>query len=206
MMYSILRFIFVLLLVIKPLSAAADNTILILGDSLSAAYGLKQEQGWVKLLQDKYDSEQAPVQLINASISGETTGGALRRLDALLNQFQPSHVLIELGGNDGLRGFPIKRLKDNLASLVSKSQQADAKVAIMEIHIPPNYGPRYTGQFTASFAAIADETDSHLMPFFVLDIASDKSLMQNDNIHPNKTAQPILRDTMYKSISEWVKY
>ena len=206
MMYSILRFIFVLLLVIKPLSAAADNTILILGDSLSAAYGLKQEQGWVKLLQDKYDSEQAPVQLINASISGETTGGALRRLDALLNEFQPSHVLIELGGNDGLRGFPIKRLKDNLASLVSKSKQADAKVAIMEIHIPPNYGPRYTGQFTASFAAIADETDSHLMPFFVLDIASDKSLMQNDNIHPNKTAQPILRDTMYKSISEWVKY
>lgn len=206
MMYSILRFIFVLLLVIKPLSAAADNTILILGDSLSAAYGLKQEQGWVKLLQDKYDSEQAPVQLINASISGETTGGALRRLDALLKEFQPSHVLIELGGNDGLRGFPIKRLKDNLASLVSKSQQADAKVAIMEIHIPPNYGPRYTGQFTASFAAIADETDSHLMPFFVLDIASDKSLMQNDNIHPNKTAQPILRDTMYKSISEWVKY
>ncbi|HEA18758.1 MAG TPA: arylesterase [Pseudoalteromonas prydzensis] len=206
MMYSILRFIFVLLLVIKPLSAAADNTILILGDSLSAAYGLKQEQGWVKLLQDKYDSEQTPVQLINASISGETTGGALRRLDALLNEFQPSHVLIELGGNDGLRGFPIKRLKDNLASLVSKSKQADAKVAIMEIHIPPNYGPRYTGQFTASFAAIADETDSHLMPFFVLDIASDKSLMQNDNIHPNKTAQPILRDTMYKSISEWVKY
>ncbi|MBE0379167.1 arylesterase [Pseudoalteromonas prydzensis] len=206
MMNSILRFIFVLLLVIKPLSAAADNTILILGDSLSAAYGLKQEQGWVKLLQDKYDTEQAPVQLINASISGETTGGALRRLDSLLNEFQPSHVLIELGGNDGLRGFPIKRLKENLASLVSKSKQADAKVAIMEIHIPPNYGPRYTGQFTASFATIADETDSHLMPFFVLDIASDKSLMQNDNIHPNKTAQPILRDTMYKSISEWVKY
>lgn len=204
MMNSILRFIFVLLLVIKPLSAAADNTILILGDSLSAAYGLKQEQGWVKLLQDKYDTEQAPVQLINASISGETTGGALRRLDSLLNEFQPSHVLIELGGNDGLRGFPIKRLKENLASLVSKSKQADAKVAIMEIHIPPNYGPRYTGQFTASFATIADETNSHLMPFFVLDIAADKSLMQNDNIHPNKTAQPILRDTMYKSINDWI--
>ena len=204
MMNSILRFIFVLLLVIKPLSAAADNTILILGDSLSAAYGLKQEQGWVKLLQDKYDTEQAPVQLINASISGETTGGALRRLDSLLNEFQPSHVLIELGGNDGLRGFPIKRLKENLANLVSKSKQANAKVAIMEIHIPPNYGPRYTGQFTASFATIADETDSHLMPFFVLDIASDKSLMQNDNIHPNKTAQPILRDVMYKSINDWI--
>ena len=204
MMYSILRFIFVSLLVIKPLSAAADNTILILGDSLSAAYGLKQEQGWVKLLQDKYDAEQAPIQLINASISGETTGGALRRLDSLLNDFKPSHVLIELGGNDGLRGFPIKRLKENLVSLVSKSKQTDAKVAIMEIHIPPNYGPRYTGMFTDSFTTIADETNSYLMSFFVLKVATDNSLMQNDNIHPNKTAQPILRDVMYKSINDWI--
>ncbi|MFY8325717.1 arylesterase [Pseudoalteromonas sp. ZZD1] len=204
MMHSILRFIFVLLLVIKPLTAAADNTILILGDSLSAAYGLKQEQGWVKLLQDKYDAEQANVQLINASISGETTGGALRRLEGLLNEFSPSHVLIELGGNDGLRGFPIKKLQDNLTSLVQTSKQADAQVAIMEIHIPPNYGPRYTGMFTDSFTKIADETNSYLMPFFVLKVATDNSLMQNDNIHPNKTAQPMLRDEMYKSINDWL--
>jgi len=204
MMHSILRFLFVLLLVIKPLTVAADNTILILGDSLSAAYGLKQEQGWVKLLQDKYDADQTGVQLINASISGETTGGALRRLAGLLDEFQPSHVLIELGGNDGLRGFPTKKLQDNLTSLVDKSKQSGAKVAIMEIHIPPNYGPRYTKMFTESFALIAEQTNSHLMPFFVLNVATDSSLMLSDNIHPNKDAQPILRDVMYKSINNWL--
>jgi len=204
MMHSILRFLFVLLLVIKPLTVAADNTILILGDSLSAAYGLKQEQGWVKLLQDKYDADQTGVQLINASISGETTGGALRRLAGLLDEFQPSHVLIELGGNDGLRGFPTKKLQDNLTSLVDKSKQSGAQVAIMEIHIPPNYGPRYTKMFTESFALIAEQTNSHLMPFFVLNVATDSSLMLRDNIHPNKDAQPILRDVMYKSINNWL--
>lgn len=204
-MHPILRFIFVLLLVIKPLSAVADNTILILGDSLSAAYGLKQEQGWVKLLQDKYDAEQAPVQLINASISGETTGGALRRLDGLLDEFQPSHVLIELGGNDGLRGFPVDRLASNLRELTTKSQKVGSTTAIMEVQIPPNYGPRYTKLFTDTFSTVAEETDSHLMPFFMVDIAPDASLMQNDRIHPNLKAQPLIRDTMYKTINDWLK-
>lgn len=189
MMHPILRFIFVLLLVIKPLTAAADNTILILGDSLSAAYGLKQEQGWVKLLQDKYDEKSQPVNLVNASISGETTGGALRRLDTLLAEFEPTHVLIELGGNDGLRGFPIKRLHANLRDLINKSQQAGAKTAVMEVQIPPNYGPRYTKLFTDSFESIANETDSELMPFFMLGIAGRPELMQNDNLHPNADAQ-----------------
>ncbi|MCF7498972.1 arylesterase [Pseudoalteromonas sp. L1] len=204
MMYPILRFIFVLLLVIKPLTAAADNTILILGDSLSAAYGLKQEQGWVKLLQDKYDEKDQSVYLVNASISGETTGGALRRLDALLDEFEPTHVLIELGGNDGLRGFPIRRLQANLRDLVSKSQQAGATTAIMEVHIPPNYGPRYTKLFTGSFETIADETNSELLPFFMLEIAARPELMQNDNLHPNAEAQPLIRDIMYKEINQWL--
>ena len=204
MMYPILRFIFVLLLVIKPLTAAADNTILILGDSLSAAYGLKQEQGWVKLLQDKYDEKDQSVYLVNASISGETTGGALRRLDALLSEFEPTHVLIELGGNDGLRGFPIKRLQANLRDLITKSQQIGAKTAVMEVQIPPNYGPRYSKMFTDSFASVSEATDSHLMPFFVLKVAGKSELMQNDNLHPNKTAQPILRDEMYNTINQWL--
>lgn len=204
MMHPILRFIFVLLLVIKPLTAAADNTILILGDSLSAAYGLKQEQGWVKLLQDKYNEKSQPVNLVNASISGETTGGALRRLDALLAEFEPTHVLIELGGNDGLRGFPIKRLHANLRDLINKSQQAGAKTAVMEVQIPPNYGPRYTKLFTDSFESIANETDSELMPFFMLDIAGRPELMQNDNLHPNADAQPLIRDFMYKTINDWL--
>jgi len=204
MTHSILRFVFILFLVIKPLSAAADNTILILGDSLSAAYGLKQEQGWVKLLQDKYDAEQSNIELINASISGETTGGALRRLDALLEQYEPTHVLIELGANDGLRGFPVNKMQANLTSLIEKSQAANAMTALMEIYIPPNYGPRYSKMFTDSFTQVSENTNAYLMDFFVLNIAGQSDLMQNDGLHPNKKAQPLIRDEMYESIKQWL--
>ena len=204
MTHSILRLVFILFLVIKPLSAAADNTILILGDSLSAAYGLQQEQGWVKLLQDKYNDEQADIALVNASISGETSGGALRRLDALLTQYQPTHVLIELGANDGLRGFPVKKMQANLTSLIQKSQAANAMTALMEIYIPPNYGPRYSKMFTDSFSQISEETNTHLLNFFMLNIADKPELMQNDGLHPNKKAQPLIRDEMYDSIQTWL--
>ncbi|WP_024594352.1 MULTISPECIES: arylesterase [unclassified Pseudoalteromonas] len=204
MTHSILRLVFILFLVIKPLSAAADNTILILGDSLSAAYGLQQEEGWVKLLQDKYDDEQADIELINASISGETSGGALRRLDALLEQYEPTHVLIELGANDGLRGFPVKKMQANLTSLIQKSQATNAMTALMEIYIPPNYGPRYSKMFTDTFSRVSEETNAHLMNFFMLDIASQSDLMQNDSLHPNKKAQPLIRDEMYDSIKKWL--
>ncbi|MDP2567018.1 MULTISPECIES: arylesterase [Pseudoalteromonas] len=204
MTHSILRLVFILFLVIKPLSAAADNTILILGDSLSAAYGLQQEQGWVKLLQDKYNDEQADIALVNASISGETSGGALRRLDALLTQYQPTHVLIELGANDGLRGFPVKKMQANLTALIQKSQAANAMTALMEIYIPPNYGPRYSKMFTDSFSQISEETNTHLLNFFMLNIADKPELMQNDGLHPNKKAQPLIRDEMYDSIKTWL--
>ncbi|CAM2941644.1 arylesterase [Pseudoalteromonas distincta] len=204
MTHSILRLVFILFLVIKPLSAAANNTILILGDSLSAAYGLQQEEGWVKLLQDKYDDEQTDIELINASISGETSGGALRRLDALLEQYEPTHVLIELGANDGLRGFPVKKMQANLTSLIQKSQAANAMTALMEIYIPPNYGPRYSKMFTDTFTDVSEETNAHLMNFFMLNIASQSDLMQNDSLHPNKKAQPLIRDEMYDSIKKWL--
>jgi len=204
MTHSILRLVFILFLVIKPLSAAADNTILILGDSLSAAYGLQQEEGWVKLLQDKYDDEQVDIELINASISGETSGGALRRLDALLEQYEPTHVLIELGANDGLRGFPVKKMQTNLTSLIQKSQAANAMTALMEIYIPPNYGPRYSKMFTDTFSRVSEETNAHLMNFFMLDVAGQPELMQNDSLHPNKKAQQLIRDEMYDSIKKWL--
>ncbi|MET6758877.1 arylesterase [Pseudoalteromonas sp. NCIMB_1079] len=204
MTHSILRLVFILFLVIKPLSAAADNTILILGDSLSAAYGLQQEEGWVKLLQDKYDDEQADIELINASISGETSGGALRRLDALLEQYEPTHVLIELGANDGLRGFPVKKMQTNLTSLIQKSQAANAMTALMEVYIPPNYGPRYSKMFTDTFSRVSEETNAHLMNFFMLNIAGQPELMQNDSLHPNKKAQLLIRDEMYDSIKKWL--
>jgi acyl-CoA thioesterase-1 len=204
MTHSILRLVFILFLVIKPLTAAADNTILILGDSLSAAYGLQQEEGWVKLLQDKYDAEQADIELINASISGETSGGALRRLDALLEQYEPTHVLIEIGANDGLRGFPVKKMQANITALVEKSKAANTMTALMEIYIPPNYGPRYSKMFTDSFTNVSEEQNIHLMDFFMLDIAGKTELMQNDGLHPNKKAQPLIRDEMYDSIKKWL--
>lgn len=204
MTHSILRILLILFLIIKPLHAAANNTILILGDSLSAAYGLKQEQGWVPLLQKKFDDEQRNIKLINASISGETTGGALRRLDTLLSQYAPTHVLVELGANDGLRGFPIAKMQSNLTALITKSQTKNAKTAIMQMYIPPNYGPRYSKMFTDSFTLVSNATDSYLIPFFLLNVADKPELMQNDNLHPNKSAQPILRDEMYNAIKHWL--
>ncbi|WP_105265034.1 arylesterase [Pseudoalteromonas sp. T1lg76] len=200
----ILRILLVLLVVTKPFMAWADNQILILGDSLSAAYGLKQHQGWVQLLQDTYEEQKKPIKLINASISGETTGGALRRLEGILASHQPSHVLIELGGNDGLRGFPIPKMQQNLTALIKQSQAAGAEVAVMAIRIPPNYGPRYTQMFEASFATVAEQQGAHLLPFFVEQVATDGSLMQNDNIHPNAEAQPLLRDIMAEHIETWL--
>lgn len=192
-----------LVMSVAPFSAWAETKILILGDSLSAAYGLKQQQGWVKLLQNAYKDTNQPITLINASISGETTGGALRRLPQLLKQHTPSHVLIELGGNDGLRGFPINRLQQNLTSLIETSQKTGAEVAIMQIRIPPNYGARYLNLFTTSFEKAAKQHHVYLMPFFLDTIATDKKLMQNDNIHPNLAAQPLLKDIMKAQIKQW---
>ena len=156
------------------------------------------------MLQDTYEQQNTPTTLINASISGETTGGALRRLDAILKEHTPTHVLIELGGNDGLRGFPVTKMKANLHALIDKSQEAGAEVALMQIRIPPNYGRRYTELFEQSFVDVAKEKQVTLMPFFVEQVATDGELMQNDNIHPNAEAQPILRDIMNTQISNWL--
>ena len=185
-------------------SPLQQQTILVVGDSISAGFGIDKDLGWVALLGQRLESKFTQYALVNASISGETTGGALRRLDALLEQYQPTHVLIELGANDGLRGFPITKMQTNLTALIEKSQAADAQTALMEIYIPPNYGPRYSKMFTDSFTSVSEATNSHLMPFFVLKVAGKNELMQNDNLHPNKTAQPILRDEMYNTINQWL--
>lgn len=188
-----------------PLSANAKQKLMIVGDSLSAAYGMKQDDGWVKLLQNKYDSEQKSIAIVNVSVSGQTTGNALAKIAQQLQDIQPSHVLIELGGNDGLRGFPVKRLRSNLTEMVRASQQAGAKVAVMEIQIPPNLGPRYTSMFTASYKAVTEATDSYLMPYFMLEVAGKPDLMQDDNLHPNEQAQPLIRDFMQREIGKWMK-
>ncbi|MCG9759656.1 MULTISPECIES: arylesterase [Pseudoalteromonas] len=204
MKYYFLKLLFILVIVMTPLSANAKQKLMIVGDSLSAAYGLKQDDGWVKLLQNKYETEQNPIEIINVSVSGQTTGNAVAKISQQLKTISPTHVLIELGGNDGLRGFPIKRLKANLTQLVQSSQQVGANVAVMEIQIPPNLGPRYTSMFTESYQQVTEQTNSYLMPYFMLEVADKPELMQSDNLHPNKEAQPLIRDFMYEEINKWL--
>ena len=186
-------------------TSVANDKILLIGDSLSAGYGLEQAQAWVHLLQNKYSDDNTPITIINTAISGQTTDNALLKIDVWLKTHQPSHVLIELGGNDGIRGFPVKLLQKHLHLLVTKSQQHGAKVALMEIQIPPNLGPRYLQMFTGSYNKVAKQTGAYLMPFFMENIAIDTSLMLNDNLHPNVKAQPIIRDFMDKEIAKWLQ-
>lgn len=200
----LVRFLCLFCLGTLSTQAISASKVLILGDSLSAGYGLKQEQGWVHLLQYTYENKKQPIKLINASISGETSGGALRRLNAILETQKPDYVLIEIGGNDGLRGFPIKALENNLLQLIQKTRDFGAIPAVMTIQIPPNYGPRYSKMFTNSFKKVARKSNTRLLPFFMDNIAIETGLMQSDGIHPNKAAQPIIRDKMEKEINSWL--
>ena len=186
-------------------SNEAQDKILLIGDSLSAGYGLKQGQDWVHLLQNEYDEHNKQITIINTAISGQTTDNALLQIDAWLNTHKPSHVLIELGGNDGIRGFPVSLLQKHLTALITKSQDAGAKVALMEIQIPPNMGPRYLKMFVDSYGKVAEQTGAYLMPYFMVEVAVDSSLMQNDNLHPNAKAQPIIRDFMALEIDKWLQ-
>ena len=185
------------MLLALSLTAAAvqAKTLLILGDSLSAGYGLSQQQSWVHLLQQKLDQQNSGWTLVNASISGETSGGGLARLPALLQQHKPHYVLVELGANDGLRGFPVPQLETNLNAIVQHIKQQH-KALLMQIRIPPNYGPRYSKLFTDLYPKIAKEQQIPLWPFFMETIALKQQWMQADGLHPNLEAQPVIADLM----------
>ncbi len=187
-------------------ASANDTKIMIIGDSLSAGYGLKQALSWVNLLQNKYETEQKAITLVNTSVSGQTTDNALLTIDKQLESHRPSHVLIELGANDGLRGFPPKLIRKHLRELVEKSQASGAHVALMQIQIPPNYGKRYSTLFADSYPLVSQQTEAYLMDYFMLPVAADRSLMQNDNLHPNAKAQPVIRDFMYERIARWLAH
>ena len=174
-----------------------DKTVLVFGDSLSASYGIEEEQGWVNLLSEKLRQAQSPYSVINASVSGETSTGGLSRLPAALAEFQPSVVILELGGNDGLRGLPLATLQANLEEMVSLSQQAGAKVLLAGIQIPPNYGPRYTEPFYALFGDIAESEQLPFVPFLIDGIPQQPELMQNDGIHPRAEAQHMILDNVW---------
>ena len=180
---------------------ATTATVLILGDSISAAYGMSLAEGWVALLARQLEQLPTPHAVVNASISGETSAGAAARLPALLQLHRPSVVVIELGGNDGLRGYPIKRLRENLRSMAVLSQQSGASVLILGMEIPPNYGSRYTTQFRDSFASVAAQTNSALTPFMLAGIATEPDLMQADGIHPKPLAQQQLLTNVWPALA-----
>ena len=202
-----LRYLLIITLLWSVSSITAHSkTILILGDSISAAYGMNPEQGWVKLLQQRLD-QKYPKQhhVLNASVSGETTSGAKARLPLLLQKHRPDIVIIELGGNDGLRGQNPKLIYNNLASLITTSRQSGAEVILFGMKIPPNYGKVYTTAFEKNYSAVAKQHKVKLLPFFLEGIAGDNSLMQTDLIHPNVKAQPILLNLAWKYIEPSIK-
>lgn len=196
-------------------SAAATNTVMaaetdapvivVLGDSLSAAYGIDARRGWVALLGERLEAEGLPHRIVNASVSGETTSGGLARLPRLLERHAPEWVLIELGGNDGLRGLPVSELQRNLQRMVDLSIEANAQPVLFEMMIPSNYGPAYTGQFSASFSEVAEDSGAPLVPFLLADIATDPDAFLADGIHPNADSQPIILDAVWATLGPLLK-
>ncbi len=182
------------------------KSILVLGDSISAAYGIKQEEGWVALLNKKLEAEKSHYQAINASVSGNTSSDGLGRLQALLKQHQPEIVIVELGGNDGLRGYPIKLMERNLERIIRLSQESGAKVLLAGIEIPPNYGQRYTRAFRQGFinvndrinkAVLTDKEEIAFLPFILKEIGTNPQLMQKDGIHPTAEAQIMILNNVW---------
>lgn len=173
--------------------------IMIYGDSISAGYGMTLPESWPNLLNDQFKSEQKPIEIINESISGETTGGGLARFNNVLKRHELTDqdwIIIELGGNDGLRGFPIKTIKQNLFQMIELAQSKKINVALMQVRIPPNYGARYTGLFENNYSELSKLYTIPLVPFFMDEIATQPQYMQKDNLHPNIDAQPVIRDIM----------
>ncbi len=177
------------------------KTVMVLGDSISAGYGIEPQQAWVNLLQKRLD-QQYPKQhkVVNASVSGETTSGALARLPKLLQTHKPNVVVIELGGNDGLRGQPPQMIQKNLAQLIQQSQKANATVVVLGMKMPPNYGTAYSKAFENNYKVVSQQYKVKLLPFFLEGVAGNKSLMQKDLVHPNGKAQPILLNLAYPYI------
>ncbi|MFL0800666.1 MAG: arylesterase [Agarilytica sp.] len=186
----------------KPrLDASEYKKILILGDSLSAAYKLAAEEGWVHLLQERLDRDGLPFSVVNASVSGATTAAGLQILPNALSAHEPAFVLIELGANDGLQGKPVPYISRNLSSLITQSQEAGAKVVLLGIQLPPNFGSRYTQPFFAQYAALAKEFGLPLVPFLLEGVAGNADLMMRDGLHPQAKAQSLVFENVWPVLS-----
>lgn len=182
--------------------AASVPTVLVFGDSLSAGYGIDVDQSWTALLQSRLQAQGYEHRVINASISGETTEGGKTRIIAALDNFNPELLILELGGNDGLRGFPPQVMKDNLRTIIETAENGGTSVVLLGIRIPPNYGQRYTQAFEGVYRELAEELDVRWIEFFMEGVALNDELMQDDGIHPNAEAQPVLLDNAWPIIRE----
>ena len=179
---------------------AAAGTVLIVGDSISAAFGLDTRQGWVSLLEQRLKAEGFDDKVINASISGDTSAGGLARLPSLLAAHKPELVILELGGNDGLRGQPPTQLQQNLAAMIDSSRASGAKVLLLGMQLPPNYGRRYTEAFAKVYSTLADEKQVPLVPFFLKDVGGVPGMMQGDGLHPSVAAQGKLLENVWPTL------
>ena len=189
-------------------AAPARRVILVVGDSLSAEYGLRRGSGWVALLEQRIARERVDAALVNASISGDTTSGGRSRLGALLLENRPTHVVIELGGNDALRGLPLDLTRDNLVAMARAAASSGAKVMLVGMQVPPNYGRKYSDDFARLFASVAKQEGATLVPFLlkgVADVAQATQLFQADRIHPTEAAQPLMLDNVWPVLRPWLK-
>jgi len=195
----------VLLLSASAFAHSAPKTVLVLGDSLSAEYGLVRGAGWVALMEKKLKDEKIEVALVNASISGETTTGGRMRLPALLAQYKPDILVIELGANDGLRGQPVAAAEANLRSMIDMAQKSRARVLLVGMRMPPNYGRDYTERFFTMFKKVSKTTKSPLVPFMLEGVADKPTLFQTDRLHPNAEAHPIILANIWPQFAPMVK-
>jgi len=184
---------------------AANPKILVYGDSLSAAYGIPQQQGWAALLKEKLNRENLNFEVINASISGETTSGGLTRLARTLDQTKPQTIIIELGANDGLRGLPVKNMRDNLDAMIQLSKKSGARVLLIGMRIPPNYGQKYTEEFSQTYIKLASQHKIPVVPFMLENVAAKPDLIQQDGLHPNTLGQPIILENIWPALQRLIK-
>lgn len=189
------------LLVLCSIGQAQAATVLVVGDSISAAFGLETQEGWVTLLEEHLREHNPEFKVVNASISGETTGGGLARFPQLLSEHQPDYVIIELGGNDGLRGLSLTQMSSNLTRMVQQAKQQDAVVLLLGMRLPGNYGQRYTEAFYNVYQQIAEQENVAVVDFFLAGVGGEEGMMQADGVHPTQMAQPLLLDNAWQRLA-----
>ena len=195
----------IFILIASNTSSEEDKSILIYGDSISAGYGMEKESQWSESLKTLLSDRGFEISVHNRSISGETTGGGLTRISRILDELKPTFLLLELGGNDALRGYPPKKIYENLNKMIEASEERGIEVFLMQIRILPNYGKRYQTQFESIYPTLSQEKEVILLPFMLNDIALKEELMQSDGIHPNKDAQPLIAEIVFNSLKPHLK-